>query len=62
MDKKAVIWCEVTCSKCCNVIGIAYRNAKTIDTLKRKTKNWKYCGVEGNLCPDCYEKWKNKHL
>ena len=61
MDKKAVIWCEVSCAKCCRIIGFYQKNAKTISVLKRKTKNWKYCGAEGNLCPNCYEKQKQPH-
>lgn len=59
--KRAVIWCEVSCSNCGGVIGFYYKNAKTISALKRKAKDWKYCGEEGNLCPDCYKEWKNKN-
>lgn len=60
MRKMAVIWCEVSCSNCGGVIGFDYKNAKTISALKRKVRDWKYCGEEGNLCPDCYKAWKNK--
>lgn len=59
MGKRAVIWCEVSCSNCGGVIGFDYKNAKTISALKRKVRDWKYCGEEGNLCPDCYKAWKN---
>lgn len=53
--KKAVIWCEVSCSNCGGVIGFDYRNAKTISNLKKKVKDWRYCEEEGTLCPDCYK-------
>ena len=60
MAKRAIIWCEVTCSHCGRVIGFDYKNAKTIAALKKVTNNWAYCGQEGNLCPECYEEYKNE--
>lgn len=60
MDKKAVIWYECTCSHCGGVIGFDYKNAKTIASLKRKISDWRYVGAEGNLCPECYQKYKDK--
>lgn len=60
MVKRAVIWCEVNCCNCGGVIGFGYRNAKTISKLKRVTKDWKYFDGEGNLCPECFEKLKNR--
>lgn len=58
ISKKAIIWCECVCSNCGGVIGFDYKNAKTISALKRQIKDWKYCDEEGNLCPECYEKYK----
>ena len=60
--RQAIIWCEITCSNCGWVIGFNYRNAETIAELKRKTKNWAYCDEEGNLCPQCYEKYKKRKI
>lgn len=57
---QAIIFCEVTCSKCGIVEFANYRNADTIRNLKQKIKDWKYCGEQGNLCPDCYEKTRPK--
>ena len=50
----------MACCHCGGVIGFDYRNKKTISNLKRKTKDWRYCDGEGNLCPECYEKWSKK--
>ncbi len=60
MAKRPVLWCEVSCCKCGDVVGFDYKNAKTISALKKATKNWKYCDEEGNLCPECFEKLKGK--
>lgn len=43
--KSAVIWREVSCSNCGGVIGFDYKNAKAISALKRKVRDWKYCGA-----------------
>lgn len=59
-SSKAVIWCETMCCNCGGMIGYDYKNAETISKLKKEIKDWKYCEGEGNLCPECYEKWKNK--
>lgn len=56
--KRAVIWCECTCEHCGKMIGFHYKNEKTISRLKDAIKDWRYCGEEGNLCPECYEKRK----
>lgn len=55
--KKAFIWCELVCSHCGSVIGFDYKDSKTISDLKRKTKDWRYCDEEGNLCPECYKEY-----
>lgn len=60
ISKRAIIWCEITCSNCGGVIGFDYKNAKTIAALKRKTKDWVYCDEEGNLCPECYKEYMNQ--
>lgn len=60
MPKRAIIWCEVACGHCGGVIGFDYTNAKTISNLKRKTRDWKNCAEEGNLCPECYKKLKER--
>lgn len=38
ISKRAVIWCEIQYSNCGGVIGLDYKNAKTISALKRKQK------------------------
>ncbi len=60
MSKRAMIWCECTCSNCGGMIGFDYKNAKTISNLKRKIEDWHYCEEEGNLCPKCYEEYKKR--
>lgn len=61
MAKRAIPWCEVQCSNCGDVVGLHYRNAKTISRLKKATETWIYCDEEGNLCPECYKKLKKKN-
>lgn len=55
-SRNAIIFCEVTCSDCGRVEYTYYRNAQSIAFLKKKLKGWRYCGDNGNLCPDCYAK------
>lgn len=55
-----LIWCEVSCCKCGEVIGFYYKNTKTISRLKELTKDWNYCEDTGTLCPKCYQEWKRK--
>lgn len=57
---KAVIWCEVVCNGCGDTIGFNYQNAKTISALKNASRNWVYVGENGNLCPECYKKYKKE--
>lgn len=57
-NMKAIIWCEVSCTNCGDVIGFDYKNAKTISALKKAVKDWRYCEEAGNLCPDCYKNMK----
>lgn len=55
---KAKIWCEVTCLYCGRSVGWSYVNAKSISNLKKATSEWSFDPDVGNLCPDCYAKFK----
>ncbi|MGF7011979.1 hypothetical protein M2146_002533 [Lachnospiraceae bacterium PF1-22] len=59
-EKNVIPWIEVNCCYCSSAIGIDYKNAKSVSQLKQSAKNWKYVGIYGNLCPECYEKYKAK--
>lgn len=53
---KPIIWVEVHCDNCGDVIGWNYHNAKSISKLKESTKKWIYDKEYGNLCPECQGK------
>lgn len=57
---KAVIWCEVQCSNCGDVIGWDYHNAKSISQLKEATKDWRFDRERGNLCPECQKELRGE--
>ena len=59
---KPVIWIEVHCDNCENVIGWNYHNAKSISKLKEATKSWIYSEEYGNICPECQKKLMKKKV
>ena len=58
--ERAVIWCEVCCSQCDEVIGRVHCNSEDIRILEEATKDWTYDPVYGNLCPECQETLKDE--
>ena len=54
--RKAIVFCEVTCSNCSGVEFEYYRNAATIRRLKEKTSDWVDTDEYGTLCPECQKK------
>lgn len=55
MNKRILIWCEVTCRKCSRVANASgYYSPERIKKLKAETKNWEANDDDyGILCPDC---------
>lgn len=57
---RPVIWIEIHCDNCGDVIGWNYRNAKSISKLKKATKDWIYSQEHGNICPECQRELSRK--
>lgn len=55
MNKRMLIWCEVTCRKCGRVANACgYYSPQRIKKLKEETKHWEANDENyGILCPDC---------
>lgn len=60
MNKRMLIWCEVTCRKCGRVANsCGYYSPERIKKLKEETKNWEANDENyGILCPDCTDEVK----
>ena len=57
---KPVIWIEIHCDNCGNVIGWNYHNAKSVSKLKEATKGWIFSEEHGNICPECQKELMRK--
>lgn len=55
MNKRMLIWCEVTCRRCGRVANASgYYSPDRIKRLKTETKNWEANDENyGILCPNC---------
>lgn len=54
--KKAIIYMEVACGCCGDIINRDYHNSKSVKWLKNATSDWRWTKEYGNTCPDCLKK------
>lgn len=57
---KPIIWIEIHCDNCGDVIGWNYHDAESISKLKKAAKDWIYNKEYGNLCPECQKRVTEK--
>lgn len=58
--KKAIIYMEVACGCCGDIIDRDYHNSKSVKWLKNAASDWRWTKEYGNTCPDCLERMKIK--
>lgn len=58
--RKAIIYMEVACGCCGNIIDCDYHNSKSVKWLKNAARDWRWTKEYGNTCPNCLEQMKIK--